>query len=87
MPKLEIGEWELIHIRASKVGDISITTKHWILVQDLIILLKSLNLFYSIEATYNKTYNRDYYRILILAKSLLASSMAAFLFGSDTMGM
>jgi len=48
----------------------AITTKYWWLAQDLTVLFMYLNINYGIERTYNKTYDRYYYRLHIYASSL-----------------
>jgi DNA polymerase I-like protein with 3'-5' exonuclease and polymerase domains len=50
---------------SKKSGSIDFTTKSWKLAQDMCVLLASLNMHYSLEATYNKTYNKYYFRIRI----------------------
>jgi len=49
----------------SKIGSVDMTTKSWVLAQDLCVLLASCNIHYSVEPTFNKTYKRYYYRIRI----------------------
>ena len=46
-----------------KGGNIEITTKSWVFAQDLCVLLASCNFHYSLEPTYNKKYNKHYFRI------------------------
>ena len=49
----------------SRDGSSDMTTKSWVLAQDMCVLLASCGLHYSLEPTFNKTYQRYYFRIRI----------------------
>jgi len=55
----------------ARSGSIEITSKSWQLIQDILVLLSSCGLHASLESSYNKTYDRYYFRVRIAKRSAI----------------
>lgn len=49
-------------------GGINITTKSWILAQDIMVLMRSIGITHSLEPSWNKTYKKYYFRINVTVR-------------------